>query len=380
MLLLADTKFAQDNSFKFHAFNILQKREVSLHTSLHVRRSGFQSTASSIDALTQESLTQLLESVENRTPITDPNIRKLMNSLSSTGAHIKGSPYQKKCYRREIFGLMIKYGTPALWITLSPAVSHSLIFLQIAGHEVDLTQLPSHAERAKLVANDPVSAARYFDIIINAFTKCLLGYNDDEDKGGIFGHTSAYYGMTEEQGTGTLHNHMLVWLQGFESASKLKSDLEDETFQKRLLDYLETIIRQGYIGTYNEDPDVSEVTCKYPVEPYDKDYSYNLVHDVNNLVKVANTHKCRETCYKYRKQRICRFGYPREKIPESKVEDGVIKLKRTNEMVNNYNPIMMTAIRSNHDIKFIPSGKDGKNVAFYVTDYEIGRASCRERV
>ena len=58
-----------------------------------------------------------------------------------------------------------------------------------------------------------------------------------------------------------------------------------------------------------------------------------------------------------------------KKIPESKVEDGVIKLKRTNEMVNNYNPIMMTAIRSNHDIKFIPSGKDGYNIAFYVTDY-----------
>ena len=30
---------------------------------------------------------------------------------------------------------------------------------------------------------------------------------------------------------------------------------------------------------------------------------------------------------------------------------------------------MMTCIRSNHDIKFILSGKDGKNIAFYVTNY-----------
>ena len=29
----------------------------------------------------------------------------------------------------------------------------------------------------------------------------------------------------------------------------------------------------------------------------------------------------------------------------------------------------MTCLRCNHDIKFIPSGKDGKNVTFYVTDY-----------
>ena len=38
-------------------------------------------------------------------------------------------------------------------------------------------------------------------------------------------------------------------------------------------------------------------------------------------------------------------------------------------MINNYNPAMMTCIRSNHDIKFILSGKDGKNIAFYVTNY-----------
>ena len=101
----------------FHAFNILQKRDVSLHTTLQVRRSGFHSTAARIDSLDNDSLTQLQQSVENNIPITDPNLRTLMNSLSSTGAHVNGSPYQKKAYRREIFGLMIKYGTPVLWIT-----------------------------------------------------------------------------------------------------------------------------------------------------------------------------------------------------------------------------------------------------------------------
>ena len=38
-------------------------------------------------------------------------------------------------------------------------------------------------------------------------------------------------------------------------------------------------------------------------------------------------------------------------------------------MINNFNPIVMTCVRSNHDVKFIPSGKDGKNIAFYVTNY-----------
>ena len=49
LLLLADRKFALDTSLKFHVFNILQRRNVSLHTTLQVRRSGFHSTATRID-------------------------------------------------------------------------------------------------------------------------------------------------------------------------------------------------------------------------------------------------------------------------------------------------------------------------------------------
>ena len=50
-------------------------------------------------------------------------------------------------------------------------------------------------------------------------------------------------------------------------------------------------------------------------------------------------------------------------------DEKVIKKKRTHEMVNNFNPALMTCVRSNHDIKFVPSGKDGQNIAFYVCDY-----------
>ena len=51
-----------------------------------------------------------------------------MKNLNSVGSHIRGSPYQKASYRREIFGLMIHLGTPPLWITISPAVAHSPVF------------------------------------------------------------------------------------------------------------------------------------------------------------------------------------------------------------------------------------------------------------
>ena len=100
ILKLADRKFSLDPSFKFHAFNVIQKRDVSYHTSLHVRRPGFDSTATHINSLTSQSMQNLLKCVQDKTPITDPNLRALMDSLNSTGKHINGSPYQKSNYRK----------------------------------------------------------------------------------------------------------------------------------------------------------------------------------------------------------------------------------------------------------------------------------------
>ena len=60
---------------------------------------------------------------------------------------------------------------------------------------------------------------------------------------------------------------------------------------------------------------------------------------------------------------------PREVVTESQIKDNEIILKRSHPNINNYNPAIMTCIRSNHDVKFIASGKDGKACAFYMTDY-----------
>ena len=85
--------------------------------------------------------------------------------------------------------------------------------------------------------------------------------------------------MTKEQGTGTLHNHMLVWLYNFKPASKLKSLLEDESFWKHLKNYLDNIIKQGYLESVTIDEnvklDVSEASYRHPIDPDD----YEDPHD-----------------------------------------------------------------------------------------------------
>ena len=71
--------------------------------------------------------------------------------MFAAGKHVNGSPFQKSTYRRQTFGLIIQMGSPVLWITISPAVVHSPIFLQIAGYDVNVSQIPSLGPSIKYV-------------------------------------------------------------------------------------------------------------------------------------------------------------------------------------------------------------------------------------
>merc|ERR1711928_62733 len=83
---------------------------------------------------------------------------------------------------------------------------------------------------------------------------------------------------------------MLVWLHNFESTTKLKEKLQDETFRNDLEKYLERIIKQGYLEASDAEEDerisqnfqnldVSEVSFKYPVNHDEPEFT----DDVNKL-------------------------------------------------------------------------------------------------
>jgi hypothetical protein len=97
-----------------------------------------------------------------------------------------------------------------------------------------------------LVAKNPVIAARFFNVYMKAFISALLGYDPDQKdlEGGILGVVKAYYGCVEAQGRGTLHCHMVIWLEGGLNPDEIKrralsSDASDIDFCKRLLAFLD---------------------------------------------------------------------------------------------------------------------------------------------
>lgn len=80
------------------------------------------------------------------------------------------------------------------------------------------------------------------------------------------------------------------------------------------------------------------------------------------------------TCFKYCKpgtQQTCRFGFPRELVPQSSFDrdSGEIKLRRLDRRANNYNPWITIACRGNNDIQFIGSGASAMARVYYITNY-----------
>ena len=59
--------------------------------------------------------------------------------------------------------------------------------------------------RAEVVASHPVATAKFFHVLINNILNTMI-------IGGVLGPVKAYFGTVESQGRGSLHLHLLIWL------------------------------------------------------------------------------------------------------------------------------------------------------------------------
>lgn len=116
---------------------------------------------------------------------------------------------------------MYSKGMPSFFITINPADIYNPLVRFLAGSNIDIDNLlPSQQsdywEQSILVAKNPVVAAHFFHTYMSAFIKTLLKWDNSLPfpEAGVLGVVKAYYSCIEAQGRGTLHCHMLVWVEG----------------------------------------------------------------------------------------------------------------------------------------------------------------------
>jgi len=277
-LNLADDHFQVHHSFAFLAFNIMQPRQVLWQSSAKVKRASFQQTAENFADICPEDIetvTNCYACRDNKTAYTDSEccILQLMKEVKLVNQHVPGSNAARLAMRNEIHALMLSHGLPSFFITINPADVYNLLVKFLAGEDIDLdnlllTDILDYWDQSLLVAKNPVVVAKIFNLYITAFIKSILGYDPDckTIKSGVLGVVKAHYGCVEAQGRGSLHCHMLVWIEGSLDPNKLKENLTKEpggAFEKRLAAYLQHAIQTSTIPVFDEDippaPDEDEV-------------------------------------------------------------------------------------------------------------------------
>jgi Helitron helicase-like domain at N-terminus len=101
--------------------------------------------------------------------------------------------------RNEIWSMISQLGAPSWFIMLLPADSHHPICLYYADKNIEFkTNLRLSNEQNFLVTQNPVAAARFFDLMICMFIKHVLGIGVKHS--GLYGNTAGYYSTVEQQG------------------------------------------------------------------------------------------------------------------------------------------------------------------------------------
>lgn len=259
LLAYGDQRFEKHHSFMFVMFNVMQRREAYWNASLMASRPYFRDTASDLQTLTSKEIETALISATKHTfsSITNPRIHMLMKQIRTVGGNVMGSAYSRTALRTQIHALIFNQGLPSIFMTINPVDIHSRIALYFVGIDLDLDKIlpeaiPSTYERAQIIAAHPVATARFFNVLISSILKCMI-------ENGVLGPIKAYFGTVENQGRGSLHLHILMWLDHDLTPARLKELTQNEEFRNGLLSYLEDIIKQDLS---NFDFEISETNGK----------------------------------------------------------------------------------------------------------------------
>ncbi|KAJ6473025.1 hypothetical protein C8R45DRAFT_751164, partial [Mycena sanguinolenta] len=201
---------------------------------------------------------------------------------------------------------------------------------------------------------------------------------------GIFGKVRVYYRIVEAQGRGSLHIHILIWLDHGLSPIEIREKIKDPDFLAKAFKWYEDVFSHDVpegtkpydtsVHAYKGEPVMSRPTGTTTGPAFEQ--------DVRNLMEnTAQIHTHNDTCFKYLPKTLrnlkdndkdCRFQLPRDTVKETHLDDeGTIVLKCNNGAVNGYNPLIVAAQRCNMDVKPIGSGTMAMAMFGYVGNYVI---------
>ncbi len=418
LLMYHDKRFQTDIAFPFVAFSHKQVRSSTTGGFLLASKDKFFDISERllhVNEVVLESLSDRMKAGETVVPATpaEKDCFQLINNLDHITYKVQGSLTTKKYMQNEAYSLMAAEGAPSWYFTMAPSDHSHPICVYWVGNKVEFDPVPlQEHDRVRSVTSNPVAAARFFNFMVQLFITHVLRPGD-ATLSGLFGDTSAYYGMVEQQGRLTLHIHMIIWLCNSLSPQQVKERLlaGDSVFQQELIAYLESVHKGDYLTGaqvtvskmrhadtlqpgYVDHTEVLPVTppahcstddCKDCAKGDSTDTWWSYYRRiVDTIVNKCNVHSCHSNTWpdgmlkgnanakgcKDNRWKQCKARFPHKIVVESNVDDtGHINLKKSEAWINTFVPLISYLFRCNTDITLLRSGTAIKAVLIYVTDY-----------
>lgn len=385
-LRFADRRFRKDHNFIFQLFGVLQKRQVCSSSCLQVSKKTFHDNEALFRSVRPADLEMASHEEAKKIPLSNPTVLSLKRHISTVRAKVMGTDESRMNLRSHIWGMTVMNGPPSLWITINPTDTHDPVAQVFAGEEINLddfddTAGPDTHSRSCIIAGDPYAAAKFFHFTVRVVLEELFGITGHHHlsaikrREGIYGTVKGYIGTVEAQGRGTLHLHILLWLIGCPTATRMKELLNSEDFRKRVTRYIGENIHGDVKGVSSDEFNIPShnkaLSYSRPLHPSTENYAHLMSKMEFLLAKNLQKHKCGLGCIKVIKGRvICKRRAPFPVSNSNWIDaEGKWGPRRLHPYLNNWNPTTLLCTRSNNDVKLITNGGETKEYSWYITSY-----------
>lgn len=385
-----DRCFRTHHSFPFIVLGIIQRREIMRSARLQMQKRNFLKDARTLSTITKEDVQKALKELDTHPnqPVSDARIRLLNKLVFGCGAKVMGSNESRTEYRQDIWSTSVYKRPQNLWFTLNPPDGHDPMVQVFAGEQIDMDKFdrltgPDAHKRARNVAFDPYAAAKYFNHVVKLTLEKLFGIRVGKGKVtsemGLLGQVSAYFGVVEAQGRGTLHLHMFLWLEDSPSSDEMLHLLEnDDEFREKIQKYIAATIQADVPGLSTKEdiqamPREADLAYSRPPDPSNESYAEEKKETLKKAVRSQQIHTCTvSTCLVKQRNRTisCKRRAPFAVSEEAYIlPNGEWGPRRVFAYVNTFQPNCIVVIKCNQDVKLVIFGRDTRHSGWYMTNY-----------
>lgn len=346
LMRYTDGRFAKHPRFRYYAFNSIMRHRSRRAAAYFVGRNADDSALSAAD------IRDLLEDDASR----------LAGRVFRMGATLRGSSAYWAQRARELQQMVRQLGSPCAFFTLSAAD------MQWPGLQRHMPNQPSsvEAERdrqrrtASNVNENPAVTAWYFQKRFDVFFATVIKP--------LFDVTDHWYRF-EWQARGSSHVHGLIWSRTAPSAQTIDDALPESA--DRFVCFW-----QRHMSAINPGAHWPPAS-RHPASLTRADLSFSPKELAELLNRIQRHTVCSDTyCLRRPKgsnadtPKVCRFRYPKPVLRTASLSrigrTYEFRAQRNDPLLNEYNPVMISAWRANMDIAAV---SDRHAVTTYIAKY-----------